>query len=264
MGFDGVQITSIDKAENILKTYNVPLLFVLSTCEKESDNGKDIPCGEKVIESSHFVSAYVDVKSIGFDFYCPAFQKDRALFHIVFNRSDRGGCIWAPENGYIWAPEMASEPNWPYSEDERVRYLELAEKNNDLTCTDGWVAEHPNICPTEPFRAIHVVCSSHAIDDAHPAGASLDDIVKVDIRSWRDYIRNSYESGPATRTIFKHLADLTLEDLDLFDAENLYLELEKRFFAAPGDYEFVVTMTSESGKTFEAEYTLSLGLTEAE
>lgn len=230
------------------------------------------PVGCKITYSRHFVGEYLDVPEISLRDHSDRNEKnDPYVFHIDFNYDQRASYL---------APEVsAGIESWTEEQRQRndTRFMELARHYGDLNYHFGWMFTHDHLCSAEPFRTIHLVCRNHALDEAHPAGQPLDDIVKAELLSYRDYIRGGYEPffvegkdgthwEQDFNVIEKYLADLTMDDLQLFDINRsgVFLYIDRSYLAAPGDYEFVVTMTSESGKTFEAEYTLSLGLTEAE
>lgn len=250
--------------------HHISLFLLLLTASACGDNNDDIRIGCEITYSRHFVGEYIDVKGIVINdhIYPNRGDGDKPyVFYIDFDECTR-----------YYAPEVsAGIESWTEEQRQRndTRFMELAHRYGDLTYRRGWMLSCDHLCSSEPFHIIQIICLNHSFDEAHPAGRPLDDIVKAELLSYRDYIRGGYEpffvEGEVDQwnefsIIEKYLADLTMDDLQLFDVNRtaLTLYLDRSYLAAPGDYEFKVTMVSESGKTFEAEYTLSVGSAEVE
>lgn len=235
------------------------LLLALAACNPSE------PVGCEITYSRHFVGEYLDVPGISLRDHSGRNEKnDPYVLHIGFDYDQRASYL---------APEVSAKiASWTEEQRQRndTRFMELARRYGDLNYDFGWMFTHDHLCSAEPFRTIHLVCSNHALDEAHPAGRPLNDIVKAELCSYRDYIRRGYEPfidekdgmrwEYTSQTIEKYLADLTMDDLQLFDinSSGVFLYIDRSYLAASGDYEFIVSMISESGKTFEAKYTLSV------
>lgn len=143
---------------------------------------------------------------------------------------------------------------------EKEGYEALCEKYNDLSYNRK-IVPNSKIALGRDYTAIHVVCDK-AIDDAHPAGASLNNIIKLCAVSYSDFIASGYDAafrtpekpiefaalsldnGIGAMPIFKLLSELDKDDFRLIDPE-MYLYLPKKPNA--GQYEFTITMNSAEG-----------------
>ena len=148
-----------------------------------------------------------------------------------------------------------------------LEYIALSTKYNDLSY-NGYVTPASNPTLAGEVRDIDVTCNVD-IDESHPAGSSLNDIIKIHAGSPKAFINSGYkkynnkltdEFGMSSITeygyevIFKYLNELKPGDLDLIhDKCILYITKE----LPKGSYDFTVTMKC-MGNTLEKTVTLEL------
>ncbi|MDE5729928.1 MAG: hypothetical protein K2H81_00155 [Alistipes sp.] len=121
-------------------------------------------------------------------------------------------------------------------ESSPVRFERLAERNGDTSFNrwiDHWRAD-PSDWPytvytwADNFQSMHVT-SDADWDEAHPAGTPLDDILRIKIETYAEFVRSGYQTYPHI-SIEKSMliSELTPEDMEMIAC---YPEI--RFTSAP-------------------------------
>lgn len=141
----------------------------------------------------------------------------------------------------------------------KAEYTLLCEKFNDLAY-NGKIVPFSTQSVSEVISAIDVVCDK-SIDTDHPAGAPLNDIIKICAVSYKSFIENKYTQpanhsfpaefdglylyrGIGSGPVFKPLDELGEEDLELAEPKMCLYFPEK---LGAGPYLFTITVTTESG-----------------
>lgn len=147
------------------------------------------------------------------------------------------------------------------AQNDREAYTRLCEKYNDLAF-NRMIVPNSTRALAENISAVDIVCDK-AIDEDHPAGASLRDAVKVYAASFNEFIESGYVkffpfphdyqglgfyNGEGASPVCKLLSDLAANDLRLAEPR-LYLRFVNGLPA--GEYVFTVTVTTETGKLSE-------------
>ncbi len=106
-------------------------------------------------------------------------------------------------------------------ESSPVRFRRLAEHNGD-TSFNQWIDHwaEPGTWPytveawADNFQSMHVT-SDADWDEAHPAGTPLDDILRIKIETYAEFIRSGYQMYPAAREKFIFISELTPDDMKM-------------------------------------------------
>ena len=106
-------------------------------------------------------------------------------------------------------------------ESSPVRFRRLAEHNGD-TSFNRWIDHwaEPGTWPytveawADNFQSMHVT-SDADWDEAHPAGTPLDDILRIKIETYAEFIRSGYQMYPAAREKFIFISELTPDDMKM-------------------------------------------------
>lgn len=169
--------------------------------------------------------------------------------HFTIGYVGNGGSL-NPKGIRLDGDFLCSAPEFKHSENPE-KFLELAERNGDRTYNreESDVIHNYRGCFADNFKAIHLVCLNKDWDAAHPAGTLLDDITKVTVTTFGDYIRNGY-TGDRERVVEKYLKDLTEEDLAMIGIGHSsywpYLVVDTYPFDLD-DCEMQVTMVTTEG-----------------
>ncbi len=144
---------------------------------------------------------------------------------------------------YYTAPELGNSHG-----KDAERFLEIAERNGDRTY-DRYVniaVSAGATCYAHNFKSMHVRCLNAAWDDAHPAGATLDDRIRIHYISYADYVRRGYPKGEESAKGYeKRLHELNETDLSMFVSR-----IDLYFDSAPpaGSYEMEATFVTTEGE----------------
>lgn len=179
-------------------------IFLLSACDNSSDCPEPTPENYQ-IETPYYIGQYVDGQ-IGLSPIkqtTPAFPGQRLDDHGV--RLEIVGPVYyqdpffevATHAGYfLWAAERYGDYNEEY-------FSTSYDLHSDVTALYF------------EFESIEVT-SDKAWDAAHPAGASLGDLIEFSVFSYADYIDNDYQlTGDIGNWKLKMLSEMTPEDFRL-------------------------------------------------
>lgn len=104
----------------------------------------------------------------------------------------------------------------------------------------------------ENFKSMSVRCLNSAMDEKHPAGSSLNDLITIQYYSLAEFINKGYPDN-YKGTFRKRLSELTETDLWVIDN---YIELHWETLPAPGSYEMEVTLVTTEDVEKTANCTL--------
>ncbi len=180
---------------------------------------------------------------------CAVKEPDKAEtdYFLLCSEAEGGGA-----KNYF-APELGATGK------EAQRYLELAERNGDLSYDrmepHDW--ERPDRrCWADNFKAMHVKCLNAAWNDLHPAGSLLDDLVRVEFSSYADYVRRGYPQGDrGTRDCKIRIPELKETDLSMISS-GIYIYFTD--LPSAGSYEMEATLVTTEGVEKTATCTLEI------
>lgn len=107
-------------------------------------------------------------------------------------------------------------------ESSPVRFRRLAERNGDTSFNqwiDHWRAD-PSEWPytvytwADNFQSMHVT-SDADWDEAHPAGTPLDDILRITIETYAEFVRSGYQAPDISIEKSMLISELTPEDMEM-------------------------------------------------
>lgn len=166
----------------------------------------------------------------------------------------------------IYAPSMVilikdpigySSPDVYKVDEEGARAFEqIAQRNGDTSFNreDSEIAVESRRCFAENFKEIHLVCTNQNLDSAHPAGALLDDIVRMEGVSYNEYVRSGYQEEYARMSeyhvISKRLSEVSTDELAMLSVwigHGPYFHFPDGIFKPGVTYELKVTMITTEG-----------------
>ena len=144
-------------------------------------------------------------------------------------------------------------------EEQWKEFKYLSERNGDLSFNRHMV-NYPGErwAWADNFREIHVVCRNRDLDEAHPAGSRIDDLLQVRFHTFAPYVRSGYE-GKYLTFVRKKLSDLKEDEAEMIHHSPMVFE----FFdvtGMTGEYEMEVPLVTVEGETRVAEGTLLFGV----
>ena len=206
------------------------IIITLFSCSKESDKPQN-----SYTLSPHYISIYVvpsDIKVI------PA----NDIFYIEFN-----GTIYPTYKG------------------EDYMYNDIVKSLSDLygdtyykRTVKPMVSSHPALA--YPIDEISIYCDKN-FDTEHPAGEPLNDIAKMNYKSYYNFIKNGYlpytQNHPNEQDVDSFsfcFEDINAEMTKLISLKYKFTSIE---FASqpetPGEYTFTLEMTI-NGKVYKSEF----------
>lgn len=207
----------------------VLIAFTMFSCEERNDKPQN-----SYTSSPHYVSDYIVPSSIK---VIPISD----IFLVEFN-----GTIYPTFKG----------DGYKYNDTVKS----FSELYGDIYYTGAVKAGlHPALA--YPIDDISIVCNNN-FDDEHPAGGPLDDIVKMNYKSYYNFIKNGYqpyaENLPNEQDVDSFswcFEDINAEKTKLISLKNKFTTIN--FASQPekaGEYTFTLEMTI-NGETFETTFT---------
>ena len=207
----------------------VILLCGLASC------GSD--CKTEYYHSNHFIDCYRDWSSVDL--------QSHDVLYVCFDS----------KSNYYYSEEVQISFKKNQSENDLKRFNKLAEKNND----NGY-SYKASYFPGEAFRTTLAkgftdinITSDRDYDNAHPVGASLNDIFIIATYSYAQFLNGSNKavSDPDDRTlgmIYKPCNELGHDDLLLVSPDIILIPTQ----TSSGKHNITVTLTDENGEVHTA------------
>lgn len=131
--------------------------------------------------------------------------------------------------------------------DDGAVFRQLSRRNGDTSYNREvtYLVSTGRNCLADNFSKIDVICTNRDLDSDHPAGASLNDRIKIRFQSCASYIRNRY-TGEEWTTCDKLLSELEEDDLMLL-SPLLHLEFTGNT-ETHVPYELAITLTTREEK----------------
>ncbi len=144
-------------------------------------------------------------------------------------------------------------------EEQWKEFKYLSERNGDLSFNRHMV-NYPGErwAWADNFREIHVVCRNRDLDEAHPAGSRIDDLLQVRFHTFAP-LRSFRLRRQVSDIRAKKLSDLKEDEAEMIHHSPMVFE----FFdvtGMTGEYEMEVTLVTVEGETRVAEGTLLFGV----
>lgn len=139
--------------------------------------------------------------------------------------------------------------------DDLLFYKELCKNNNDIT----YCREVRTKLRTPPFAyypdfSSITVTADRDIDESHPAGYSINDLLDCEYESHFPYINSNYSDLYITTPRSKKLSEITSQDLKLIQ---LFYVVFNSISYVQGPVTFYFTVTNTLGQEFSVSRTVS-------
>lgn len=144
-----------------------------------------------------------------------------------------------------------------YTSFDSEKYWEYAQKNDDLY----WCGGTRYTCALGK-SVVRITATTDGYYDAkHPAGSSLDDIMKVHVRTFAPFIddkcRNASEERVFGQYISKRLCDLTPEEGRLWDPYTLTLSIDSENAPTSMErFQIYITILFDDGQEVSGFYSI--------
>lgn len=164
--------------------------------------------------------------------------------------------IWDPRSGELWltmtGPEYAVwSTGAAYEEFLRLASLHGGRIDREIEVDPFLYSSYGKggfACYTESFASVEITCDQ-AVDEAHPAGSSLNDLCFFGCYTYAPFIRSG-NTGHEIFDIWKPMDQITQEDMTMIAYCGMRIWL--RFVLKPG-FTCTVTLTTASGRTLTAQ-----------
>lgn len=207
------------------------LFFLLAVCAAFLAGCEEVPDdpGAMIVYKEYLIDAYIAPERL----------------HI---QDPRSGELWLTMTGpeyAVWSAGAAYEEFLRLAALHGGRIDRKIEVNRELHHYNGHSAY---ACYTEPFASVDITCDQ-AVDEAHPAGSSLNDLCFFGCYTYAPFIRNG-NTGHEIFPIWKPMDQITQEDMTMIAYCGMRIWL--RFALKPG-FTCTVTLTTASGRTLTAQ-----------
>ncbi len=159
----------------------------------------------------------------------------------------------------VWGADQLTQYTKYYGDPNPEKYWEYVKKNDDLY----WYSQSGYGTCALGKSVVRITATTNGYYDAkHPAGSSLDDIMKVHVRTFAPFIddkcRNPSDERVFGQYISKRLCDLTPEEGRLWDPYTLTLSIDSENHTTSTErLQITVTILFDDGQEISRNHTMN-------